>query len=218
MLRFAGVACFSYFLRGLRAVWLAGCWLAVASASGVALAGEPQPPAASPLPQHFQLGGHQLVMNGAGIRHKAVFKVYHATLYLEQQAHSLAEVLQLPGPKRLEIHMLRDIDANELGKLFTKGIEQNTPRQELGRVLPGVAQMSAVFSHQKKLHKGDSFSLDWVPNVGMTLSINGQPQSPQFENPAFFAALLGIWLGDKPADAQLKQALLGQAVNTADTQ
>jgi len=103
----------------------------------------------------------------------------------------------------------RYIDANELGKLFTKGIEHNTPRQHLGQVLPSVVQMGALFAHEKRLRKGDSFSLDWVPEAGLTISINGQARQPQFANPLFFNALLSIWLGDKPADSPLKQALLG---------
>lgn len=160
-------------------------------------------------PAHFTLDGQALVLNGTGIRYKAVFKVYHASLYLPQKAHSFPQVLQQSGPKRLEIHMLRDIDANELGKLFTKGIEQNTPRQELGHVLPGVVRMGELFAQHKKLRNGDSFALDWVPGTGMSISINGQPQGTQFADPAFFTAMLGIWLGDKPADALLKQALLG---------
>ena len=35
------------------------------------------------------------------------------------------------------------------------------------------------------------------------------------KKPEFFNALLGIWLGQSPADAQLKDALLGQALASA---
>ncbi len=35
------------------------------------------------------------------------------------------------------------------------------------------------------------------------------------KEPEFFNALLGIWLGKSPADAQLKDALLGQALASA---
>lgn len=160
-------------------------------------------------PEHFTLDGQALVLNGTGTRHKAVFKVYQAHLYLPQKTHSFPQVVQQPGPKRLEIHMLRDIDANELGRLFVKGIEQNTPRQELGHVLPSVARIGQLFAQHKKLRNGDSLVLDWVPGTGMSISVNGQPQGTQFADPAFFTAMLGIWLGDRPTDARLKQALLG---------
>ncbi len=68
-----------------------------------------------------------------------MFKVYNAHLYLPHKAQSYAQIAQMPGAKRLEIHMLRDIDANELGKLFTKGIS-TTPTPAPG---PGAAQRGA---------------------------------------------------------------------------
>ena len=49
--------------------------------------------------------GQTLQLNGAGVRHKAVFKVYTAGLYLGASARSGAEVVALPGPKRLRIVM-----------------------------------------------------------------------------------------------------------------
>jgi hypothetical protein len=37
-------------------------------------------------------------------------------------------VLAATGPKRLTITMLRDIDSAELGKLFSRGMEDNMDR------------------------------------------------------------------------------------------
>jgi hypothetical protein len=71
----------------------------------------------------IELQGHKLSLNGAGARYKAVFKVYAMGLYLERKASSPEEVLAAPGAKRISITMLREIDANELGKLFTRGVE-----------------------------------------------------------------------------------------------
>ena len=174
------VHCFRVFLPALALV-------ALLTSAVRAHAAPPPEPAES-----FTLAGQTLVLNGSGTRHKAVFKVYNAHLYLPHKAQSYAQIAQMPGAKRLEIHMLRDIDANELGKLFTKGIEHNTPRQHLGQVLPSVVQMGALFAHEKRLRKGDSFALDWVPEAGLTISINGQARQPQFADPLFFNALLSI--------------------------
>jgi hypothetical protein len=54
-------------------------------------------------------------------------------------------VLATPGPKRLHIQMLRDIDGNELGKLFTKGMEANAPRDEFVKSINGVLKLSEIF-------------------------------------------------------------------------
>ncbi|MDD0840599.1 chalcone isomerase family protein [Curvibacter sp. HBC61] len=154
--------------------------------------------------------GQSLQLNGAGVRYKAVFKVYAMGLYLSQPAASTDAVLSAPGAKRISITMLRDIDANELGKLFTRGVEDNAPKGEMSRLVPGLIRMGEVFAELKKLHTGDTFTVDWLPDTGTVLTVRGQVQGAPFREPEFFNALLRIWLGQVPADGKLKDALLGQ--------
>lgn len=161
-------------------------------------------------PASVSVQGTALQLNGAGIRHKAVFKVYTAGLYLSQKADTPEVVLASGGPKRLHITMLREIDANELGKLFTRGVEDNTPRGEYARLVPGLIRMGEVFSAHKKLQPGDTFTIDWLPGQGTVLAVKGQVQGQPFKEPEFFQALLRIWLGNNPADHLLKDALLGK--------
>jgi hypothetical protein len=157
----------------------------------------------------LELNGSKLQLNGAGIRFKAVFKVYTASLYLGKKCNSTEEVLAATGAKRMAITMLRDIDANELGKLFTRGVEDNSPRNEYSKLIPGLLRMSQVFSDQKNLKAGDTFTIDWVPGKGTVVSVKGVPQGDPIKEEAFFNALLRIWLGSSPADYKLKDALLG---------
>jgi hypothetical protein len=160
------------------------------------------------LEDSITVAGAPLQLNGAGVRYKAVFKVYVAGLYVGKRAATLEEVLAAPGPKRVTITMLRDIDSNELGKGLTRGLEDNTPRSELGKMVPSLIRMGQVFSDFKKLQAGDNFTLDWVPGTGTVLTIKGKQQSEQFKEVEFFNALLRIWLGQLPADTKLKDALL----------
>jgi hypothetical protein len=155
------------------------------------------------------LAGQKLQLNGAGVRYKFVVKVYAAGLYLTHKANTTAEVLAAPGPKRIHIHMLRDIDGNELGKLFTKGVESNVSREEFAKSINGVLKLSEIFASRKQLNSGDSFFVDYVPGVGSTVLVNGKPVGETIKEPEFFSAMLRIWLGDKPADDSLKEALLG---------
>jgi hypothetical protein len=157
-----------------------------------------------------QLRNTSLQLNGAGIRYKAIFKVYTAGLYLEQKANTPAAVFAMAGPKRLSITMLREIDSSELGKLFSRGMEDNMDRTSFSKLIPGVLRMSQIFSDHKKLEAGDSFMIDWVPGQGSIITVKGVVQGEPFKEPAFFNALLGIWLGNKPADWKLKDALLGK--------
>lgn len=155
--------------------------------------------------------GKTLLLNGAGIRYKAVFKVYTAGLYLEKKAPTPQDVMALKGPKRMRIVMLREIDSAELGKLFSRGMEDNMDRAAFSKLVPGVVRMSQIFSEHKKLLPGEEFMIDWIPGTGTVLTVKGQVQGEPFKEPEFFNALLGIWLGPQPADWKLKDALLGKA-------
>ena len=156
------------------------------------------------------LGDSTVQLNGAGVRYKAVFKVYTAGLYLEKKAATPQEVASVRGPKRMSITMLREIDSTELGKLFSRGMEDNMDRAAFSRIVPGVLRMSQIFSDHKKLQAGDQFMIDWIPGTGTVITVKGKVQGEPFKEPEFFNALLGIWLGNLPADFKLKDALLGK--------
>jgi hypothetical protein len=156
------------------------------------------------------VGGAALQLNGAGVRYKAVFKVYTAGLYLEKKVQATPEVLALKGPKRVSITMLREIDSTELGKLFSRGMEDNIDKAVFSKLIPGVLRMSQIFSDHKKLKAGDQVLIDWIPGTGTVITVKGEAQGEPFKEPEFFNALLGIWLGNAPADWKLKDALLGK--------
>lgn len=161
----------------------------------------------------MQVGGKALTLNGAGIRYKAIFKVYAAGLYLGTHATTPEAVYAAPGPKRIRIVMYREIDANELGKLFTQGMEKNVSPAEFSRAINGTIRLGDLFSRHKKLVAGDYFDVDWVPGTGSTVLVNGKAEIEPIKEPEFFNALMSIWLGKSPADTQLRLALLGQSVS-----
>jgi hypothetical protein len=162
-------------------------------------------------PNTVQVAGSKLTLNGAGVRHKVVFQVYAAALYTGSKASTPEAVLSASGPQRLQIVMLREIGGNELGKLFTKGMEQNAQREEFSKSIPGILRMSDIFFARKKLSAGESFAVEWVPGSGTQISINGKLEGAPIKEPEFYAALMKIWLGNSPADPLLKDALLGRA-------
>jgi hypothetical protein len=161
-------------------------------------------------PNTMQVGNTKLQINGAGVRYKVVFKVYAAALYLADKATTPEAVYAATGPRHLQIVMLREIDANELGKLFTRGMEQNTTRDDFMKSISGTLKLSEVFSAKKKLVAGDSFYVDWTPGQGTVIVVNGKPANEPIKEPEFYSSLLKIWLGHSPADSSLKDALLGK--------
>lgn len=177
--------------------------------SAVDLAGVKYEPA-------VQVGNSRLQLNGAGIRYKAVFKVYTAGLYLGSKAATPEAVLAAPGAKRMHIVMLRDIDGNELGKLFTRGMQDNASKEDFSKSIAGTIRMSEIFSLRKKLTAGENFSVDWIPGTGTVVMLNGKPAGEPIKEPEFFSSMMKIWLGNNPADAQLKDALLGKSAAPRD--
>lgn len=154
--------------------------------------------------------GSKLPLNGAGVRYKAIFKVYAAGLYLGKKVATPEELFAAPGPKRMSITLLREIDSNELGKNFTKGFEENSPRSEMSKLIPGLIKMGQIFSDQKKMLAGENFTIDWIPGTGTIITVKGKQQGEPFKEPEFYNALMRIWLGPHPADFKLKDALLGK--------
>ncbi len=191
-------------LRKKCAVALAGALLSLgALAAQVDVAGVK-------LEDTVDVAGTKLQLNGAGIRYKAIFKVYVGALYVGKKVATPEEFFAATGPKRMSITMLRDIDSNELGKAFTKGFEENAPKGEMSKLIPGLIRMGQIFADQKKMVSGDVILMDWVPGTGLTISAKGKAQGEPFKEIEFFNALMRIWLGSNPADDKLKDALLGK--------
>jgi len=155
------------------------------------------------------VNGNMIELNGAGVRYKAVFKVYTAGLYLGKKTDDIDTALNSNVPKRLHLTMLREVDAAELGRLFTKGMEQNATREEFGKAINGVLRVGEIFSGRKGLAVGEHFSVDYIPGTGSVIQLNGKVQGTPIREPEFYSAFLRIWLGKSPADQALKEALMG---------
>jgi hypothetical protein len=189
--------------RPLIAAALAACLLVPAArAQSVDVAG-------TKFDTTIQLGGGPLLLNGHGVRYKAIFKVYAAGLYLASKANTPEAVLTSPGAKRIHLVMLRQLDSNEFGKILAAGIEKNSSREEFVQSLPAIIRMGEAAAGHRVLMPGDTMTVDWVPGVGTTLYVKGKAEVGPIKEPGFFSAMAKIWLGRSPADLLLKDALLG---------
>lgn len=155
------------------------------------------------------VAGTKLQLNGAGIRYKGPFKVYVAQLYTTKKVSSLEELIAAPGPKRFTLVMTRDIEAGPFGKLLTRGMEDNNPKSEMSKLIPGLMKMSEIFTANKNFTPGDTILMDWIPGTGLVIFARGKVQAEPFKEPEFYKALMGIWLGPQPAYWKLKENLLG---------
>lgn len=155
-------------------------------------------------------GGAPLVLNGAGLRKRAFFQVYAIGLYLPAKQSSAAEVLALAGAKRVAIHMLRDVGADQFTEALVEGIRQNHSEADAKALEPRVKELAAIMGEMKEAKKGMAIALDWVPKSGTQVLIEGKPAGKAIAGEDFYHGLLRVWLGDNPVQADLKKALLGQ--------
>lgn len=155
------------------------------------------------------VAGQTLKLNGAGIRTKFVFKVYAMGLYLADQKSTPAEVQALPGAKRIKLVMMREVASDELAKSFVTALNNNSSAAEKAKISDQTQKFEKMFSAIPAAKKGDVITLDWLPSVGTVSQFNGKPLGEPMPDAAFYNALLRIWLGQNPADDNLKPALLG---------
>ena len=158
--------------------------------------------------EKVQVGGNALVLNGAGIRTKMVFKVYVAGLYLTQKQSNANAVISDTGNKRVSMHFLRELDAETLLKGMNEGFTDNNNAAEMAAIEPQMKQFRDMMTSAKEIKKGDMIVLDFT-SAGTQVNINGKALGV-VEGEAFNQALLRVWLGAKPVDAALKKAMLGQ--------
>ena len=162
------------------------------------------------LPDKVKIPGSdvELQLNGMGYRTKFVFKIYVAALYTESSVASRDSVQSLKGPKRIVMHMV--YDEVERGKIidgWNDGFEENNSDDKLANLQARIDTFNSYFSDLKK---GDVLLYDYIPEKGARVTINGEEKGV-IEGADFYSALLDIWLGDEPADDDLKDAMLGIA-------
>ena len=154
--------------------------------------------------------GPDLVLNGAGLRTRYKFKVYVAGLYLPEKKPSAAEVIALKGPKRVQLWLMRDVEADQMSTALIEGLNANLSPGELEKSKAQIQQLNATLVALRELKEGDVMTFDLLPGAGTRISVNGRLLGTPIAGDDFHVALLKIWLGDNPVQADLKKALLGQ--------
>jgi len=157
-----------------------------------------------------KLGAAELQLNGAGQRSRLFFKVYAIGLYLSEKKTTVADVLALTGPKRLHIVTLRELTAEQFADALVEGIHKNHSDAETEPLKARIEDFKLAMLAVKKAAEGTVVDIDWLPESGTRLVVDGKQQGKDIPGEDFYNALLKIWLGPKPAQDDLKEALLGK--------
>ena len=157
-----------------------------------------------------RLAAQELSLNGLGLRSILFIKVYVAGLYLPEKATTFRVIANMPGPKRLQLRMLRKADADDFIEALVEGIEENASKAELAQLSARMQQLTQTINAIGGVVAGDSLNFDFVPGVGTSVTVNGMKRGTVIEGADFYNAVLKIFIGENPVDDQLKAGLLGK--------
>lgn len=150
--------------------------------------------------------GNRINLNGAGIRSKFVYNIYVGALYLKKKSSKVDTILKMPGQKRIAMHFLYDeVPKEKLVKGWIDGFKNNNNAEVYKTLQERLNKFNKMFITMKK---GDFIYLDYLPGIGTEVHVNDDVKG-MIPGEDFYQALLKVWLGQNPADASLKQGMLG---------
>lgn len=159
------------------------------------------------LPDHINIGGHSLVLNGLGIRKATIFglHVYVAGLYLQQRDSSGEDILGNADPKYILIELKRSVSRDDIVEAWEDGLTLNVenPESYILRLNAVTEPMDDVLAGERVgiLFEKDRVEMEIPGNKKFT--VDGE----NFGN-----VLLSIWLGKNPPNRSLKNGLLGEGL------
>lgn len=182
---------------------LSWCW----TASALEIAGVK-------VPEKVQAGEQSLLLNGTGTRFMGgVIDVYVIALYLPENKHTVAEVLAEERSKNVTIWFLTPlgikVTSEQLLDATHKLMVENIGEEEFKKLDSGWKQFSAFFDNIREFKKDDKLSVDYLPSKGMRVTMNGK-ELGLIADAEFMRGFLMVWLGDRPAQFDLKDKLLGR--------
>ncbi|MEM8945851.1 MAG: chalcone isomerase family protein [Planctomycetota bacterium] len=158
------------------------------------------------MPSTLKIAKQELRLNGKGTRSKYMISVYEAGLYLAQPIQQAKLILDVDEWMAIRIVInSKMVSQQKLVDSLQKGFDNSTGGNTRS-IQKEIDQFRGCFTDEITL--GDTFDFVYAPSHGVVVLKNGQ-QKGRIAGMQFKQALFGIWLGERPADAGLKVALLG---------
>ena len=111
------------------------------------------------------------------------------------------------SPRRVQLNLLRDLSADDLAEALADGIKETSSAEQVAAVKPQTDQLLSIMRSVGQAKTGDVVTMDFIGGE-TRIAFNGQPKGSIAGEP-FNAALMRIWLADKPVQADLRRAMLG---------
>jgi hypothetical protein len=157
-----------------------------------------------------EVGGTRLELNGAGMRNVYIVKAYVAALYVPSRSQAPDVLLAQKGPRRLSLTMLADLSAEWFTQRFVTALRENCRDAEFAKLSPRLDRLIETMLTLGQTRKGERIDIDFAGGA-TSVSIDGHALGPAIPGDDLFTAILRIFVGERPIDAELKQAMLGRA-------
>jgi len=157
------------------------------------------------VPDSVTVSGSTLVLNGVGLRKKAIFKVYVGALYVASRSNDPAAILKADSARRMEMHFLRSVGREKIAEAWREGFANNSS-SELAALQQRLDTFVGYFSD---VAEGDVIAMTYAPGTGVTVEVRGI-KAGTVAGKDFADAVLRCWVGDTPPSAELKTGILGK--------
>ncbi|MES3040845.1 MAG: chalcone isomerase family protein [Pseudomonadota bacterium] len=156
-------------------------------------------------PDTWRTGDTTLVRNGVGVREYSFLriKVYAAALYLPVPLHQAQAVLDLHGPRVLQMQFLRAASVLDTRKAWLLYLQKNC---DVGCSWPALSVqkfLAALPETRRHSRQTYVFEADYVE------IFDNDKRLIRLDDPVFSRLLLSTWIGEQPTTEELKRALLG---------
>ena len=156
-------------------------------------------------PETLTVAGKEVKLNGMGLRKKAIFKVYVASLYVEAPSKDAAVILAADAIRKVEMAMLRDLEKGKIADAVRDGFSKNA-----GAGLAALqARLDKFIAVIPDLKEGEKLSITYVPGKGTSISGNDGVEKIAVEGKDFADALFSVWIGKEPVSESLRDGMLG---------
>jgi hypothetical protein len=155
------------------------------------------------VPDNVSVEGASLNYQGAGVRSKFFIDLYVGSLFT-QTANK--DVVKSQDVSAIRLNIISGLITSEK---MVSAINEGFDGATAGNTAPisaEIAEFIGVFSED--IVKGDQFTLVSTPGKGLATYKNNE-KLLTIDNEDFRQAVLAIWLGDKPADDDLKDDMIG---------
>src|ERR1700722_9316500 len=157
-------------------------------------------------PEHLQVSGNDLTLNGLGMRKATLLNVnvYVGVLFVARSANDPQPLIDPGSPAELILHFVRNVGVGDLRDAWKEGFEKVAKDQ-----LPALsARITTLNGWMSSMETGQRLTFTRLPGAGIQVDVNGAVKGT-IPGDDFARALMTIWLGPNPPNSELKSGLLG---------